>query len=155
MKSERSQLQESDLLADKIEQKFAQIKPFLPALFGVIGVTVLGLLGYGIYSSQKEARAARAWSDFYFSDTSPQDLEAMITQIPAQEYGLESPPAMPTWQKPLRSGTSIARLPISTSNKPSMNTDPSQLRPMNHSPRAALSSVQPKPSKVSANEKML
>lgn len=77
MKSERSQLQESDLLADKIEQKFAQIKPFLPALFGVIGVTVLGLLGYGIYSSQKEARAARAWSDFYFSDTSPQDLEAI------------------------------------------------------------------------------
>jgi len=77
MKSERSQLQESDLLADKIEQKFAQIKPFIPALLGVIGVTVLGLLGYGIYSSQKEARAARAWSDFYFSDTSPQDLEAI------------------------------------------------------------------------------
>lgn len=77
MKSERSQIQESDLLADKIEQRFAQIKPYLPALLGTIGVVVLGLLGYGIYSSQKETRAARAWTDFYFSDTSPQDLEAI------------------------------------------------------------------------------
>ncbi|MBU6384897.1 MAG: hypothetical protein KGS49_03060 [Planctomycetes bacterium] len=77
MKSERSQIQESDLLADKIEQRFTQIKPYLPALLGTIGVVVLGLLGYGIYSSQKETRAARAWTDFYFSDTSPQDLEAI------------------------------------------------------------------------------
>ena len=88
MKSERSQLHESDLLADKIEQKFAQIKPFLPALLGLIGATVLGLLVYGIYTSQKEARAARAWTDFYFSDTSPQDLEAIAKDFSDTSAGV-------------------------------------------------------------------
>jgi hypothetical protein len=91
MKSQRSQIQESDLLADKIEQKFAQIKPYLPALLGVTGAVVLGLLGYGIYSSQREARAARAWTDFYFSDTSPQDLEAIASDFSDTSAG--------TWAK--------------------------------------------------------
>lgn len=77
MKSEHSQVQESDLLADKIEQKVAQLKPYLPALLGLIGLAVVGMLGYGVYSSQMETRAARAWTDFYFSDTQPQNLEAI------------------------------------------------------------------------------
>jgi hypothetical protein len=77
MKSERSQVQESDLLADKIEQFVAQIKPYLPAALGVTAVAILGMLGYGFYTSQIETRAARAWTDFYFSDTQSQDLEAI------------------------------------------------------------------------------
>ena len=91
MKSERSQIQESDLLADKIEQRFTQIKPYLPALLGLIGAVVLGLLGYGVYTSQKEGRAARAWTDFYFSDTSPQDLEAIASDFSDTSAG--------TWAK--------------------------------------------------------
>jgi len=91
MKSQRSQIQESDLLADKIEQKFAQIKPYLPATLGVLGAVVLGLLGYGVYTSQKEGRAARAWTDFYFSDTSPQDLEAIASDFSDTSAG--------TWAK--------------------------------------------------------
>jgi hypothetical protein len=91
MKSERSQIQESDLLADKIEQKFAQIKPYLPALLGITGTVVLGLLGYGIYTSQQEGRAARGWTDFYFSDTSPQDLEAIASDFSDTSAG--------TWAK--------------------------------------------------------
>jgi len=77
MKSERSQVQESDLLADKIEHFVAQIKPYLPAALGVAAVAILGMLGYGFYTSQIEQRAARAWTDFYFSDTQSQDLEAI------------------------------------------------------------------------------
>lgn len=77
MKSEHSQVQESDLLADKIEQKVAQLKPYLPALLGLIGLSVVAMLGYGVYASQQETRAARAWTDFYFSDTQPQNLEAI------------------------------------------------------------------------------
>ena len=69
MKSERSQIQESDLLADKIEQRFTQIKPYLPALLGLIGAVVIGLLGYGVYTSQKEGRAVRLWNNIYFPDT--------------------------------------------------------------------------------------
>lgn len=77
MKSERSQAQESNLLADKIEQKVLQLRPYLPALLGLILVGILGLIGYGVYSSQRESRAARAWTDFYFSDTQIQDLDAI------------------------------------------------------------------------------
>lgn len=88
MKSQRSQIQESDLLADKIEQKFAQIKPYLPGVLGVLGVVILGLLGYGVYTSQKETRAARAWTDFYFSDTSLQDLEAIASDFSDTSAGV-------------------------------------------------------------------
>jgi tetratricopeptide (TPR) repeat protein len=77
MKSERGQVQESNLLADKIEQKVLQLRPYLPALIGLILVGILGLIGYGVYSSQRESRAARAWTDFYFSDTQIQDLDAI------------------------------------------------------------------------------
>ena len=77
MKSERSQAQETNFLADKIEQKLAQIRPYLPALAGLIVVGVLGLIGYGVYATQRETRAARAWTDFYFSDTQIQNLEAI------------------------------------------------------------------------------
>ncbi|MCU0707015.1 MAG: hypothetical protein MUF23_01860 [Pirellula sp.] len=77
MKSERGQVQESNLLADKIEQKILQLRPYLPAVVGLILVGILGLIGYGVYSSQRETRAARAWTDFYFSDTQIQDLDAI------------------------------------------------------------------------------
>ncbi|MFN6300590.1 MAG: tetratricopeptide repeat protein [Planctomycetota bacterium] len=91
MKSQRTQIQESDLLADKIEQKFAQIKPYLPVLLGTIGALVLGLLAYGIYTSQKESRSARGWTDFYFADTSPQDLDAIASDFSDTSAG--------TWAK--------------------------------------------------------
>lgn len=77
MKSERGQVQETNFLADKIEQKLAQIRPYLPALAGLIVVGVIGLIGYGVYATQRETRAARAWTDFYFSDTAINNLEAI------------------------------------------------------------------------------
>jgi tetratricopeptide (TPR) repeat protein len=77
MKSEHSQVQESNLLADKIEQKISQLRPYLPGVLGVIVLGILAMLGYGIYSSQREARSARAWTDFYFSDTQAQNLDAI------------------------------------------------------------------------------
>jgi tetratricopeptide (TPR) repeat protein len=81
MKSERSQVQESNLLADKVEQKIAQLRPYLPILLGGIIAVLLGMLGYGFYSSQRETRAARAWTDFYFSDTQIQDLDAISSDF--------------------------------------------------------------------------
>jgi tetratricopeptide (TPR) repeat protein len=35
------------------------------------------LIGYGVYATQRETRAARAWTDFYFSDTAINNLEAI------------------------------------------------------------------------------
>jgi hypothetical protein len=77
MKSERGQVQETNFLADKIEQKLAQIRPYLPALAGLIVVSIIGLIGYGVYATQRVTRAARAWTDFYFSDTAINNLEAI------------------------------------------------------------------------------
>jgi hypothetical protein len=88
MKSERSQVQESDFLADKIEKVFVQLKPYLPLVLGVILAAVVGMLGYGIYFSQVETRAARAWTDFYFSDTQPQNLEAISKDFADTSAGL-------------------------------------------------------------------
>jgi hypothetical protein len=77
MKSERGQVQETNFLADKIEQKLSQIRPYLPALAGLIVVGIIGLIGYGVYATQRETRAARGWTDLYFSDTSINNLEAI------------------------------------------------------------------------------
>jgi hypothetical protein len=88
MKSQRGQVQESNLLADKIEQKLVQIRPFLPAVAGLIGVGVLVMIGYGVYTSQREARAARGWTEFYFSDTQVQDLESISKDFEDTSAGL-------------------------------------------------------------------
>jgi hypothetical protein len=88
MKSERSQVQESDLLADKIEKLFVQVKPYLPVVLGLLIASVIGMLGYGIYSSQSQTRAAEAWTDFYFSDTAPQNLEAISKDFSDTSAGL-------------------------------------------------------------------
>jgi tetratricopeptide (TPR) repeat protein len=88
MKSQRGQVQESNLLADKIEQKIVHLRPYLPALLGVVLVGVLGLIGYGVYSTQRESRAARAWTDFYFADTQIQDLDAISKDYSDTSAGL-------------------------------------------------------------------
>jgi hypothetical protein len=69
MKSERKQVQESNLLADKIEAQFVKIKKSLPTILTIVGVTVVALLGYGFYTSAKETESAKGWTAYYFSDS--------------------------------------------------------------------------------------
>ncbi len=101
MKSERSQVQESNLLADKIEHKIAQMRPYLPAFLGLIVLAVLCSIGYAIYASQLEHRSARAWTDFYFSDTQAQDLEAISQDFSDTSAGL--------WARLLAGDASMAK----------------------------------------------
>jgi cytochrome c-type biogenesis protein CcmH/NrfG len=77
MKSDRKQIQESNLLADKIEAQFIKLKKVLPAVLAAIAVVVVALLGYGIYSSIQEKEAAKGWTALYFSDTDTSDLNAI------------------------------------------------------------------------------
>jgi tetratricopeptide (TPR) repeat protein len=88
MKSERKQVQESNLLADKIEALFVKIKKVLPTLLVVIGVSVVGLLAYGIYSSVQESYSAKAWTAYYFSDTETADLNAVSSDFANSTAGL-------------------------------------------------------------------
>ncbi|MEQ1829474.1 MAG: tetratricopeptide repeat protein [Pirellula sp.] len=88
MKSERKQIQESNLLADKIEALFVKVKNALPILLVTVGVVVVSLLAYGIYSSVTEHASAKAWTAFYFSDTDTSDLNAISTDYGNTTAGL-------------------------------------------------------------------
>jgi tetratricopeptide (TPR) repeat protein len=88
MKSERKQIQESNLLADKIEAQFVKLKAILPAVIAVVVVVVVSMLGYGIYSSIQEKEAAKAWTELYFSDTEAADLNAISSDYGSTSAGL-------------------------------------------------------------------
>ena len=88
MKSDRKQIQESNLLADKIEAQFIKLKKVLPAVLAAIAVVVVALLGYGIYSSIQEKEAAKGWTALYFSDTDTSDLNAIASDFSGSNAGL-------------------------------------------------------------------
>ncbi len=88
MKSERKQIQESNLLADKIEQMAIKLKTAMPAILAVSAVTILGLLAYGFYTSVKETEAAKGWTKLYFADTDTSDLTAISTDFSGTTAGL-------------------------------------------------------------------
>lgn len=88
MKSERKQVLESNLLADKIEAIFVRVKALLPVILTVTGVLIGGLLIYGFYSSYQETQAAKAWTALYFSDTDTADLNSVSTEFGSSSAGL-------------------------------------------------------------------
>lgn len=88
MKSERKQIQESNLLADKIEQHAIKLKKALPAIVAVTTVVVLGLLAYGFYTSVQEKESAKGWTALYFADTDTADLTAISSDFKGTAAGL-------------------------------------------------------------------
>lgn len=87
MKSERKQIQESNLLADKIEAQFAKVKKALPAILAVTAIVLVSLLGYGLYASMQETAAAKAWTALYFSDTDPSELTSISSDFAGTSAG--------------------------------------------------------------------
>ena len=88
MKSERKQIQESNLLADKIEQLAVKLKKAMPAILAVTAVVVLGLLSYGLFTSVKEKESAKGWTALYFADTKTADLTAISADYSSTTAGL-------------------------------------------------------------------
>lgn len=88
MKSERKQIQESNLLADKIEQQAIRLKKALPAIVAVTAVVVLGLLAYGFYTSVQEKESAKGWTTLYFADTDTADLTSISSDFKGTAAGL-------------------------------------------------------------------
>ena len=87
MKSERKQIQESNLLADKIDAQFAKVKNAFPAILAVVAVVLVGLLVYGLYASMQETAAAKAWTALYFSDTDPSELTSISSDFEGTSAG--------------------------------------------------------------------
>jgi len=88
MKSERKQTQESNLLADKIEQMAIKLKTVMPAVLAVSAVVILGLLAFGFYTSVKDTESAKGWTKLYFADTDTSDLTAISTDFSGTAAGL-------------------------------------------------------------------
>ncbi len=101
MKSERKQIQESNLLADKIEQQAIKLKKALPAIVAVTTVVVLGLLAYGFYTSVQEKESAKGWTALYFADTDQADLTAISSDFKGTAAGL--------WAKQTAGDANMAR----------------------------------------------
>ena len=101
MKSERKQIQESNLLADKIEQQAIKLKNALPAIVAVTTVVVLGLLAYGFYTSVQEKESAKGWTALYFADTDRADLTAISSDFKGTAAGL--------WAKQIAGDANMAR----------------------------------------------
>lgn len=70
MKSEQRHELQTNVLADRIGSGIEAARPVLPMVLGAIGLVVVGLLGWGLYSSSARNRTALAWTDYYFNLTS-------------------------------------------------------------------------------------
>jgi hypothetical protein len=101
MKSERKQIQESNLLADKIEQMAIKLKKALPAILAVTAVVVTGLFAYGFYASVKETESAKGWTALYFADTDVADLTAISSDFTGTPAGL--------WAKQIAADANMSR----------------------------------------------
>jgi len=88
MKSERQQIQESNLLADKIEAFLVKTRNSLPKIIAVVAVSLVALLVYGIYRSVQQSGSAKAWTAFYFSDSDATELESVADDFSKTSAGL-------------------------------------------------------------------
>lgn len=77
MKSERPQIQESNLLADKVESFLVKVRDRLPAILAAIVISIVAMVAWGVYKSVQSSQAAAAWNAFYFSDTDSEDLDSI------------------------------------------------------------------------------
>jgi PAS domain-containing protein len=68
---------QSNLLADRIERWFIQIKPMLPwILAGIVAVVAIAII-VSLISGQAAQREATGWSDIYFAESSIAQLETV------------------------------------------------------------------------------
>ena len=88
MKSELKEIQESNLLADKIEGFLIKVKQKLPLIIGVVVVGAILLLASGIYKTWSDSITAKGWSALYFGDTEASDLESIAEDFPNTPAGL-------------------------------------------------------------------
>lgn len=84
MKSDRRHELEKNALADSLGGGIQAVQPMLPLILGGIAVLVVGSLGYAMYSSSKKAKAASAWTNYYFNLASedPDKFVAVADDFP-------------------------------------------------------------------------
>jgi hypothetical protein len=83
----RADLQ-SNLLADRIERWFMQIKPMLPWILAAIVAVAAVAIIISLISGQAARREAEGWSDIYFNQSKPDRLAEVATDFPGTSAGL-------------------------------------------------------------------
>ena len=87
MKSEQQNIQESNLLADQIENFLIKTKKVLPQIIAVVVLALVALLAYGVYQSIRNGQSAEGWTALYFSDTDASDLESIADDFASTPAG--------------------------------------------------------------------
>lgn len=66
MNKRRHELERKEL-ADRLETGIESAQSYIPMILGGIAVVVLAALGWGLWNSSSEKKAAAAWADYYFN----------------------------------------------------------------------------------------
>lgn len=70
MKSERRHELQKNELADRLASGIESTRSLLPVIGIVLGVMLVGAIGWGVYNRYSRGQASAAWTDFYFNLTS-------------------------------------------------------------------------------------
>jgi predicted negative regulator of RcsB-dependent stress response len=90
MKSEERHHLQTNYLADKLGGTIETARPYTQLVVGGAVALVVGLLGWGLYSSMSRKSAASAWTEYYFSMTQadPESFKEVADKHPSSSAAL-------------------------------------------------------------------
>ncbi len=87
MNQKKQELQ-SNLLADRIEEFFISLKPYLKWFAAAIVVLVVAGIAFGLRKQTADKIAADSWTEFYFAGGRPDQLDAIAQTYPGTQGAL-------------------------------------------------------------------
>ncbi|MCY2975393.1 MAG: hypothetical protein NTW52_12085 [Planctomycetota bacterium] len=87
MNQKKQELQ-SNLLADRMEEFFISLKPYLKWFAAAIVVLVVAGIAFGLRKQTADKIAADSWTEFYFAGGRPDQLDAIAQTYPGTQGAL-------------------------------------------------------------------
>ena len=86
--NQKKQDLQSNLLADRTEEFFISLKPYLKWFAAALVVLVAAGIAYGLRQQTAEKIAAESWTEFYFAGGRPDQLDAIAQTYPGTQGAL-------------------------------------------------------------------
>ena len=86
--NQKKQDLQSNLLADRTEEFFISLKPYLKWFAAALVVLVAAAIAYGLRQQTAEKIAAESWTEFYFAGGRPDQLDAIAQTYPGTQGAL-------------------------------------------------------------------
>jgi len=86
--NQKKQDLQSNLLADRTEEFFISLKPYLKWFAAALVVLVAAGIAYGLRQQTAEKIAAESWTEFYFAGGRPDQLDAITQTYPGTQGAL-------------------------------------------------------------------